>query len=125
MTAGVNRRTGRVLTGLAHVKQSLHVIFTTPIGTRVMRRTFGSAVPSLLGKANLTPQVLLNFYVAVAIAVELWEPRFRVRQVGYPGADNSTDRLQQGQFGVQISGDYRPNALEGDFTVASSEIITF
>jgi phage baseplate assembly protein W len=125
MTAGVNRRTGRVLTGLAHVKQSLHVIFTTQIGARVMRRTFGSAVPSLLGKANLTPQVLLNFYVAVAIAVELWEPRFRVRQVGYPGADNSTDRLQQGQFGVQISGDYRPNALEGDFTVASSEIITF
>ena len=125
MTAGVNRRTGRVLTGLAHVRQSLHVIFTTQIGARVMRRTFGSAVPSLLGKANLTPQVLLNFYVAVAIAVELWEPRFRVRQVGYPGADNSADRLQQGQFGVQISGDYRPNALEGDFTVASSEIISF
>lgn len=125
MTAGVNRRTGRVLTGLAHVRQSLHVIFTTPIGARVMRRTFGSAVPALLGKANLTPEALLNFYMAVAIAVDLWEPRFRVRQVGYPGAENSAGQLQQGKFGVLISGDYRPNALEGDYTVASSETLTF
>ena len=31
-STGIDRRTGKVLTGLDHVRQSVEVIFTTPIG---------------------------------------------------------------------------------------------
>lgn len=117
MTAGIDRRTGRPLEGWPHVLQSMHVIFTTGFGARIMRRTFGSAIPRVLGK-NLVPSTMLKFFVAYTIAVELWEPRFRVRKFSYPEKTNSPDRMRQGQIGIAIDGDYLPGALEGDFSVA-------
>jgi uncharacterized protein len=119
MTAGVNRLTGKPLAGLDHVRQSLGVIFTTRLTSRLLRRLFGFAGVGLLGEP-LTPQTLMKFYMAVVIAVELWEPRFKVIALSYPNADNSASELGQGRFGVAILGAYRPNALEGDFTVAAT-----
>lgn len=116
---GINRETGRPLSGWDHVAQSLRVLFSTGFGERVMRRNFGSVVPAVLGQP-MTPQTLLKFYTAIVVAIELWEPRFRVRKISYPGPLNSPARLRQGQVGVQLDGDYRPNALSGDFTVAKS-----
>jgi len=97
--------------------QSIHVIFTTRIGERIMRRTFGSAVPGLLGR-NLTPKTIHRFVVAFVVAIELWEPRFKVRKLGLSGKSTSAPGARQGKIGILIEGDYRPNALEGDFTVA-------
>ena len=122
MTAGIDRRTGKVLDGWAHVVQSLGVIFTTRLGARVMRRTFGSAIPGLLGKP-LVPSTTLKFFVAYAIAVELWEPRFRVRRFSYPSS-NSPERMRQGQIGFRVDGDYLPGALEGDQTIAIPQTLT-
>jgi len=116
---GINRYDGRLLADFSHVRQSLGVIFTTRIGRRVFRRTFGSAVPPLLGQP-LTPPTLLRFYMAIAIACYLWEPRFKVVSVNYPGT--SPDTLAQGQFGVSIVGNYMPYALQGDFTVAGAPV---
>ena len=115
-TGGLNRETGKLLGGWPHVVQSLRVIFTTRIGSLVMCRLFGSAVPGLLGK-NLEPSTIARFYAAIIIAVELWEPRFRVRRIIYPRDQNSEEKLRQGQFGFKLEGDYRPRALQGDFTV--------
>ncbi len=123
MSTGINRITGLPLSGWDHVVQSLGVIFTTRIGDRVMRRLFGSAVPGLLGR-NLTPQTILRFYAAIIIAIDLWEPRFRVRSITYPGETNSVAELQQGRFGFRLYGDYRPNALTGDFTVAETKVVS-
>jgi uncharacterized protein len=124
MTAGINRLTGRPLSGWSHVKQSLGVIFTTRLGERLMRRTFGFAGLGLLGRHNLTPQILMRWYMAIVIAVELWEPRYRVTSLSFPTAKNSPNGLRQGQIGLRISGEYMPNALEGDFTVASTQSLT-
>ena len=46
--SGLNRHTGRAVEGLAHLSQSIADILTTPIGTRVMRRDYGSELPFLL-----------------------------------------------------------------------------
>ena len=81
-----------------------------------MRRSFGSAVPGVLGQ-NLVPSTLLRFYTAIAIAIEVWEPRFRVRRFDYPENENSPDNMRQGQIGIRLVGDYRPRALQGDYTV--------
>lgn len=118
-SAGINRMTGRPLTDWAHVVQSLRVIFTTGVGARVMRRSFGSLIPFLLGRNNLTPRVVLNFWTAICLAIELWEPRFRVTQITYP-TDNTPDNLRKGLLDMNIVGVYRPNALAGDFTPASN-----
>jgi len=35
---GIDASTGKALGGIAHVRQSVRDILTTPLGTRVMRR---------------------------------------------------------------------------------------
>ena len=115
-STGIDRETGKPLTDWDHTVQSILVILSTHFGERVMRRVFGSAVPRVLGK-NLVPDTMLKFYMAVAVAIELWEPRFRVRRFEYPGAQNSPDAMRQGRIGVRMIGDFMPRALEKDFTI--------
>ena len=45
---GMNAATGRALSGLDHIRQSIAEILTTPIGSRLMRRRYGSEVPELI-----------------------------------------------------------------------------
>lgn len=123
MSTGIDRYTGKPISDWSHVHQSIRVILSTHFGERVMRRSFGSAVPGILGR-NLVPETLMKFYMAIAIAIELWEPRYRVRSFQYPEESNSADNLRQGQIGIRMVGDYRPRALEGDFTVESVKTVT-
>ena len=115
-STGIDRETGKPLSDWDHTVQSILVILSTHFGERVMRRIFGSAVPRVLGK-NLVPDTMLKFYMAVAVAIELWEPRFRVRRFEYPGRQNSPEDMRQGRIGIRLIGDYMPRALEKDFTV--------
>ena len=87
----MNRTTGQSITGLDHLRQSLGDILTTPIGSRVMRREYGSLVPELIDHPdNIATQV--RVYAAVASALMRWEPRFRLtrieslREADRPGA---------------------------------------
>lgn len=110
---GFDRHTGRVIAGWAHVVQSLEVIFTTRFGERAMRRWFGSAVPRLLGE-NMVPSTVLKFWTAVCIAIDLWEPRFRVTKIVPLG---TAENMRGGALGFEIVGVYMPRGHLGDFTV--------
>lgn len=112
--SGIDRRTGRPLGGWPHVLQSLQVIFTTRFGERVMRQWFGSAIPALLGRENLTVGAVLRFKLAVWVAIELWEPRYRITHL------QSVSVSRGGRYQVRIEGDYRPRAHLGDFRTESS-----
>lgn len=105
---GINRETGKPLSGWEHTAQSLGVIFTTRFGERVMREWFGSLVPNLLGE-NMTPQTFLRFFSAVGTALEQ-EPRVRLIQV-LPLSVNRNGRAE-----VRIEVEYRPRGHLGDFT---------
>lgn len=107
--AGLDRATGGSLSGWDHVVQSLQVIFTTAFHERVMRRYFGSMVPMMLGQ-NMVERVILRFFYSVVVAIELWEPRFRVVSVDI----NNATRL--GEIGFTIQGIYYPNAHLEDFS---------
>lgn len=85
---GMNAHTGRALTGLSHIQQSLADILTTPIGSRVMRRPYGSEVPELIDQP-LNGATVLRIYAATAHAVMLWEPRIALTGV----------QLERGQAG--------------------------
>lgn len=82
---GVDRGDGRHLDGNAHLAQSVADILSTPIGSRVMRRDYGSMLPELLARpANPITRQLV--FAATAVAIGRWEPRIRIRRV-----DVSTD----------------------------------
>jgi phage baseplate assembly protein W len=113
MSAGVDRRTGRPLTGWAHVQQSIEVILTTPLGSRVMRRDFGSELFDLID-AKMTQRRVLALYAATAIALRRWEPRFRLTRCAVVDGDAT------GKIGLALFGTYYPRGHLGDFSVAEA-----
>lgn len=106
---------GAVITGWAHVQQSIGKILTTAIGTRVMRREFGSELMGLID-APMTDRVVLAFYVSIANAIAKWEPRYRLTAVSVTKAEAT------GVLSIQLTGDYFPRGHLGDFTVSSNKI---
>lgn len=76
----MNRITGKAVTGLEHLRQSIGDILTTPIGSRVMRRDYGSMVPDLIDHPDNMP-TQVRVYAAVASALMRWEPRFRLTRI--------------------------------------------
>ncbi|EWH00544.1 GPW/gp25 family protein [Halomonas sp. BC04] len=78
--AGMNAHTGQPLDGLEHIRQSVRDILTTPIGSRVMRRDYGSLLPDLIDQP-LHDATLLQAYAATVIALLRWEPRINVTAI--------------------------------------------
>jgi len=99
---GMNVNTGKALSGLDHLRQSISDILSTPIGSRVMRRDYGSRLFTLVdapGNGNN----LVQLYAAVAEALAKWEPRFKLARVWVSGIN------EEGQTTVSLQGEYLPN----------------
>jgi phage baseplate assembly protein W len=80
MMAGMNKNTGKSLSGIAHLRQSIADILSTPIGTRVMRRDYGSMLFELIDQPdNGTTQV--RIFAATAEALLKWEPRLKLTHI--------------------------------------------
>ncbi|WP_296250317.1 GPW/gp25 family protein [Pseudomonas sp. UBA4194] len=77
---GMNATTGRTITDDEHLIQSIADILTTPIGTRVMRREYGSQIADLIDWP-LNDSTRLLAYAATAMAVMRWEPRIRLSRI--------------------------------------------
>lgn len=77
---GLAATTGRAINGAAHLAQSIADVLTTPIGSRVMRREYGSLLPDLID-APFNDATRLQAYAAVAMALMRWEPRIRLNRV--------------------------------------------
>ena len=120
-STGIDRITGLPLSDLDHVRQCFLTLMVTRLGSRVMRRTVGAAVPGLLGR-QLVPQTLSLFTQAIAVAVYLWEPRLAIVQVLYPAPPNVPATLRAGGINMTIVADYRPYGLQGDFTTGVQRI---
>lgn len=106
---GMSGTTGKGLDGLDHLWQSIHDILTTPIGTRVMRRDYGSDLFSLIDRPT-EPGLLIEVYAAVAEALDKWEPRFKLTYVKATAAE-------AGRLAIDVRGklliDGREVTLEG------------
>ncbi len=108
---GMDRRTGKPLTGWPHVVQSIEDILTTRLLQRVMRREYGSRLPQLID-APMEPRVVLAFYAAVAEALRRWEPRFRPTHCSIKAGD------ADGRISLRLAGTYYPRGHRGDYSVA-------
>lgn len=86
---GVNIRTGKRLSGSAHLRQSVSDILSTPVGSRVLIRDYGSELPDLVDnpRDDLTR---LRIIAATATALARWEPRLQVTRVfvSFPADDS-------------------------------------
>lgn len=80
MYTSINIHTGEPVNDLAHFMQCASDVVTTPTGTRVMRRHYGSAVPDLTDTPdNASNRVRL--IAATATALMRWEPRLALNRV--------------------------------------------
>ena len=80
--SGLNTTTGRAISDLAHIWQSVRDILTTPIGSRVMRRDYGSLIPELIDQP-MNPATRLRLMSASVSALVRWEPRLRIASVQF------------------------------------------
>jgi phage baseplate assembly protein W len=122
---GVDRHSGRMLSGWDHVEQSMHVIFATGFHERILRRWVGSFVPHILGE-TFVARIVTRFHWAMAVAIDLWEPNYRIMQVYFMGdaleeswRPQSFDVVGEFRLGhafFRTEGSYRPRAHLGDIT---------
>lgn len=97
---GMNATTGRTIADLDHLYQSIGRILSTPLGSRIARRDFGSDLPDLIdGPSN--GAMLVRLYAAVATALMRWEPRLQLTRVQV-SADMST--AYAGTLTLEIEG---------------------
>lgn len=100
---GMDRRTGLPVSGVAHLRQSIEDILTTPVGSRRMRPEYGS---------NLRRYVDLPVnegwksavQAEVARALGRWEPRLRLELVRVVAA-------LDGQVTLELKGAYLGDAV--------------
>jgi uncharacterized protein len=108
-SGGIDRSTGKWIGGWQHCAQSIYDILSTPIGTRVMRRSYGSRLFDLIDRP-MTIENVMECYLAVAEALENWEPRFTLRNA------RVVEATSQGRMSLAIYGNYFPRGHLGDFT---------
>lgn len=74
---GMSRYTGKALGRREHIRQSIGNILTTPIGTRLMNREFGSLVPYMIDQP-FDGVMLLRLMSASVDAITRFETRVTV-----------------------------------------------
>ncbi len=77
---GMSVATGKLLDGVAHIRQSIGDILSTPIGTRVGRRDYGSLLPELVDQP-MNALGRMRLMAATALAIQRWEPRVKLSAV--------------------------------------------
>lgn len=77
---GMNAATGRTVTGIEHLQQSVADILTTPIGSVLTLREYGSYNMALIDQP-MTPALRLQIIAASMMALLRWEPRARPANV--------------------------------------------
>jgi phage baseplate assembly protein W len=98
---GTNAFSGGPLSGVAHLRQSIRDILTTPIGSRVMRRDYGSRLFQLTD-APANRSTVAEIYAATVDALNKWEPRFSLSSV-------TLESSSPGRLILSVIGKYLPD----------------
>lgn len=98
----MNAETGKTMDEMEHVEQSIRDILLTPIGTRIMRRNYGSRLMYLLDQP-MNEFLIASIQAAVVEALTNYEPRVKLSRVIVNGADS-------GKLSITIEGFYVPDS---------------
>ncbi|EAY2467130.1 GPW/gp25 family protein [Salmonella enterica] len=108
----IDRHTGKTLTDADHIRQSIQDIITTPTGTRVMRRDYGSLISELID-APVNDALPLQLMAAIFDAIIRQEPRVTVTEIQLRRSENGltadismmrTDTGESINFPVSVRG---------------------
>jgi len=97
---GTDANTGKPLSGISHLKQSIRDILTTRIGSRYLRRNYGSRLPDLVD-APLNETTIMDIYAATIEALLTWEPRIAPQSV-------KVSKVSPGQILLDLTALYIP-----------------
>ena len=100
----MSRYNGSELTELEHIRQSLEDIATTPIGSRLMRREYGTLLASLMDQP-IGQALYLKIYSTLYSAYVRWEDRIEISQI-------SVAELNKGQLILDVIGFLKTNGNE-------------
>lgn len=109
---GMNRDSGRALSDLAHIQQSVADILVTPIGSRPMRRAYGSLLSELIDQpqnAALRLQIMAVCYSAIL----QWEPRISLSGITFQST-------YDGKMVVELTGKTVSQAADISLTIPVS-----
>lgn len=95
---GMDRRTGQPVSGLAHLRQSIEDILSTPIGSRRMQPEYGSKIRRFVD-LPVNDGWKSAVQAEVARSLSRWEPRLRLERVRVIAVLN-------GQVTLQLTGTY-------------------
>lgn len=110
---GIHATSGGTASDLTHLRQSVRDILTTPIGSRVMRRDYGSRLFELID-APFTASLRVALVAAAIEALLAWEPRLEIDEV-------KLTSYAPGAAVFEVSGVYVPT---GNDVVLSGVMIT-
>ncbi|MFG6076067.1 GPW/gp25 family protein [Erwinia sp. OPT-41] len=110
--SGMSRDTGKALTDLDHIRQSVRDILLTPVGSRVMRRSYGSLLSALIDQPQ-NEALRLQIMSACYMAILQWEPRIKLTGISYESAFD-------GGMVVEITGSRTDTAQDFSLTVPVS-----
>ena len=99
--SGMSKIDGKRMTEAEHIVQSIQDILSTPIGSRVMLREYGSRLYDLVDR----PIDKMEIFSAIHEALDRWEPRIRLRQVRLVGDGRCL--LMDGHLQVELSIDVK------------------
>lgn len=109
---GMDITTGEPIGGITHLKQSIRDILTTPYGSRVMRRDYGSNLLALLDRP-MNSQWVVDVQIAVSMALSQQEPRLQLSRVTVelPSVDDDegVHMAAEGNIHINIEGTMLPD----------------
>ena len=94
----MNINNGQNISEIAHIKQSVTNILTTPIGSRVMRRDYGSRLFEKIDRP-LNGELIAEIYYDITESLFIWEPRFELEQI-------IIQNIGKGKIIIDIIGNY-------------------
>lgn len=100
---GMRRDTGRLVSGIDHLRQSITDILTTPLGSRRMRPEYGSRLPRMADQP-VTAGWISAAQAECARVIGRWEPRLRLQQV-------TIAAVVDGRISLRLAGEYQGEAL--------------
>lgn len=92
----MSRNYGTSLSEIEHINQSLADLISTPVGSRVMRREYGTLLANLLDQPT-SEALYLKCYSTIYLAILRWEPRIEISKI-------FISSLNQGKQVVDIEG---------------------
>lgn len=109
--SGIDGRTGQVITGVPHLRQSLRKIWGTQIEQMFMLLDFGSNLRGLLSE-DLTPSLALMIYNEMVASAARWEPEYGISQLQF------VMLTEGGGLGLRHGGLYFPEGRYGNYEMA-------